>query len=397
MKQCTTPNLLDLAKEYLVGRFNIVSALHLSVSPHSPTLCVVHAAHGATDGLDNPTASFDPDEAQFKALMKVAAERASFDRPDHSIISRADKLKYPYLNQEYYFPIEEGRAEERYLKLFSEKRRVHWVIGVTYDGRPVYIPEDFVYRGGSRDFLYFANESGIAAHPDQLTAVKLAILSRLKADAVMRTWYKQLSPYTISPQYLPMMAQVRIESWHKEGRTLTVSQLDNNYGEVYLAIIRGEKWPCFACGVGITIDQETDVAIMDAIADAEMNFDLLSSYPDDIVPKRYSAIQTCLGHGFYYADFNNSQSLSFLTERKELSKPFKRDVEFSELVRKLDLKLVWLSRPSQSFHVVRVFSPKLVPISYGYGLEHYNHPALSSGGSTTSDVAHSAPHCFMNP
>ncbi len=397
MKQYSTQNLLELAKDSLVSRRGIVNSLHLTVSPHNPTLYIAYATRGAVDGFSDPVASYDPYEAQFRAIMNTVAEHASFSRPKRTAVFRADKLTCPFLNPKKYFPIDESRAMSRFIRPFSTKKQLHWLIGMSYDGRPVYIPEDFVYRGNARDFIYFANESGVAAHPDKITSIKLATISRLKADAVMSTWYKQLSPYTIDPQYMPKIAQLRIENWRKIGRTLTVGQLDNGYGEVYLATIRGEEWPCFACGVGITLDKETDIAIMNAIAEAEKNFELLEGYPEDSAPTNECAIESSLDHGLYYGKQRNVRVLDFLTSRKELSRPFARAENFDELVHKLSLKLYWLSNESASYHVVRVFSPFLVPISYGYGLEHPDHVSLRNGNVQVSEKACMAPHCFMCP
>lgn len=393
-------NLLNDAKECLVGSAHApVSSVQLNVSPYDRELYISTVTQNNYHGFDEPSASFDPEAAQFAALMKAVARKASLNRPKRSIVARPDQLKHPYtyLGPSTFAPLEKDRAAERCLKPFSPFRRYHWVIGTSYDGHPVYIPEDLVYRGSPKDMLYIANASGVAAHPDPLEAIKLATLSRIKADACMRTWYKALAPYRLAPEYLPEQITSRIEHWRELGRTLTVSQLDNDYGEVYLATIRGNNFPCFASGVGITITGETEAALLEAVANVEANFGVLAGFME----KGWQAdnlITMPIDHALHYAEFENQEKLNFLEARTKTARPYSRPkTDFISLARELALTVYWFTSSSERYQAVRVFSPHLVPISYGYGLEHSTHAALSyHEGNVSPDNAHIR-HCFYNP
>ncbi len=386
------------AKENLLINSRSISAVQLSVSPFDHELYLAITAQNNYVSYDTPSFSYDPDEAQFKALMKAVAFRACLTRPDRQIVERADRLTCEYLSPLIYTPLDEKRLSERCLKPFRTNRRVHWTLGTTFDGHPVYVPEDLVYRGRSKDFLYCANDSGVAAHPDQLTAIEDAVMSRIRADACMRTWYKRLEPYIIDPAFLSKEIQSRIEYWHTNGRELIIAQLDNNYGEVYLAILRGPNRPCFVSGVGATITGKTEHAILEAVAAVETNFGLLSGVSCETPSPISNNLTSALDHAIYYCDPKHSQEVEFLTARKNLSPPFRRPpMDFLELVKKLDLVVCWLTKPHATYHVARVFSRHLVPISYGFGLEHSTHEALGHGLIPISETNRCLPHCFYRP
>ena len=386
------------AEENLLINSRIVSAVHLSVSPFDHELYLATTAQNSYVSYDNPAFSYDPDEAQFKALMKAVACRACLSRPDRSIIERADRLNREYLSPLVYTPLEEKRLSERCLKPFRTNRRIHWTLGTSFDGHPVYVPEDLVYRGRAKDFIYYANDSGVAAHPDQLTAIEDAVMSRIRADACMRTWYKRLEPYVIDSALLGERIKSRVEYWRTSGRELIITQLDNSYGEVYLAILRGPNYPCFVSGVGATISGETEGAILEAIAATEANFGLLSGISCVIPSLAANVPISALDQAIYYCDSKHSQDLEFLTARKKLSPPFKRPpIDFLKLVKELELIVCWLTEPRATYHVARVFSRHLVPISYGVGLEHSTHAALEQGSAPVDETNRYLPHCFYRP
>ncbi len=392
------PAALTVAKDSLVGYRSCVSSVQLATSPHDKSLYVAITTNGNQASYYNPTASFNRDDAQFGALMKAVAERALLDRFNHTIRKKAESLPYPYLDPREYLAIEESHTNERFLRPFSIDRRYNWCLGTSYAGHPRYIPEDFVYHPNHRDYLYCSNDSGLAAHPNPLQAVELAIASRLKADAAMRTWYKTLPPYVLDPKSIPEHAQNSIGAWASMGYTLTISQLDTEICEVYLATIRGSAYPCFACGFGATLYGDTNQAILEALANAEANFDLYAGFCNGYESFSQFSIVAPLDHGLYYAQPKNAAKLDFLTERKEQSSPFRRTIgSFYDLAVKLNLTVCWLSVPGATYNVARVFSPYLVPISYGFGIDHSRHPALSRYSAPLCEERRRIPHCFYRP
>lgn len=394
----TTQDLWHTAKESLVTNFGPTTSVQLSASPFNSKLYLSTTANGSCVDYTEPSFSYNPEEAQFKALMKNVASRATFCRPVRPFVERADRLGYSFINPQTFTPLNEACLGDRFLKPFRPNHRIHWVIGTTFNGHPVYIPEDLVFRGDSKDRIYHANDSGVAAHFDQLTAIKEAVLSRIRADACMRTWYKYLEPYVIDQTRLDDEARARIEYWRANGRELIITQLDNDYGEVFLAVLRGPNHPCFVCGVGATISDETDRAISEAIAAAETNFGVLSGFSGERVHITPHGLRTALDHAIYYSDFEHSQATEFLTARKKPCPPFKRQaIDIIELLEKLNVVVCWLTPPNMTYHVVRVFSPNLVPISYGYGMEHCTHEALWQNSAPVDETNSHVPHCFYRP
>lgn len=57
---------------------------------------------------------------------------------------------------------------------------------------------------------------------------------------------------------------------------------------------------------------------------------------------------------------------------------------------KLDTVIVDVSEEDSTLRVVKVLSPKLIPISFGFGARHYSHHSLTC----VVDDTHLMPHYF---
>ena len=109
----STQTLWLSARDNLLSNSGPISSVHLSVSPFDHELYLATTSnHGYLD-YDDPSFSYDPDEAQFKALMKAVATRTAFCRPARHIIERADRLSHAYFNPIRFAPLEENRAAAR--------------------------------------------------------------------------------------------------------------------------------------------------------------------------------------------------------------------------------------------------------------------------------------------
>ena len=138
-------------------------------------------------------------------------------------------------------------------------------------------------------------------------------------------------------------------------------------------------------------------AIRKALEEAEQNY---NSFAEDEKNHMYlprKAVISPLDHGIYYAGLLSRRSnLSWLWSGDELEKLPEISKTLADAAGDLELTSVILSERNNDtknipLWVVRVFSPKLVPISYGNNVLHYDHPSIDFD---VYDGAIKEPHFF---
>ena len=318
------------------------------------------------------------DRDQYLAINKALAEaieRAySMRPPKHQTYAKPSKL-HSYLNPTVFIPLDDTQAELYGLIPFSHhNRKLHWVEGEMSLGGTVYVPTDMVYYDyPSKDRLYWGNSSGVAAHLSRELATKAAIAELIERDAIMRTWFYQTAPAQVFLSGYPRL-QARQDYWRDQGRRLFIFHLESTYGNVYLAAIVGSSWPAFVCGAAATLDADIESAMEKAVGEAELNFDstnLEAKIPAD-------RVCTPEEHGLFYANPDNLKYVEYLwsSEATDRSDFFVLVDSLDTLRKKLDVSLVWLNGDDEPLKVVRAFSPRPIPISFGSLLLHDSHPAV---------------------
>ena len=287
-----------------------------------------------------------------------------------------------WLDPKDYFPLTHEQASSCGLKDFTEDLPITWVKGFNYnpDGyREVYIPTDLVYYGQklSENRIYFGHSSGIAAYSDIKNAETRAIVELIERDALMRNWYTRESPPILSDKLLPIHALNRREHWKKQNRELFILEMPSPYGKVFEAIITSNvEYPHFISGAAATIGSNYEETINKALQEAEYN--LLLQLNRGIKPRiEEEKVDTPSDHGELYYALEKSKELDWLKSGKVIDEftDFSK-MEFYKLRTTLNITTVDMSLPGSELSVVRVFSPKLVPINFGYNTAHYTHPEL---------------------
>ena len=262
---------------------------------------------------------------------------------------------------------------------FTEDLPISWTKGVSFDGSEIYIPSDIVYYGQktSENKIYIGHSSGIAAYSDSEEAQKRALTELIERDALMRNWYSRKSPDIVNEEILPIHIRKRIRHWAKQNRKLAILQLPSDYGWVFESIIIGNEYPFFVSGAAATIDPDlVENTIIKALQEAEYNLLLTLKNPkkSEISPQEVS---TPSDHGLVYYFQYNAKTISWLW-KGVVEETFKNPKYFGykKLLYVLETSTVDLSESNSTLKVVRVFSPKLVPINFGFNSAHYTHPSL---------------------
>lgn len=282
-----------------------------------------------------------------------------------------------WLNPNILAPLTEEQSRKCGLTPFSECLVIDWTLGKTFDGNSVYIPSDIVFYGQNdhENRIYYGHSSGIAAHTNFGEAKKRALVELIERDALMRNWYARTSPRRIGIEDLPVHAKKRTRYWQAQGRKLIVLQLPSRYGYVFETIFVSKTYPFFVSGAAATIDDGVDEAILKSLMEAEYNLLLCLRYPSQAELNPEEAL-TPTDHGKVYHIEKNAKTLSWLWAGEAGPIESRNFCEFSKLKEKLEIVTVDLSERNAPIKVVRVFSPKLAPINFGFHAAHYTHPEL---------------------
>ena len=399
--------------DFEIKRFDKIRFVENHVGDDYPVKNVWTQAFGENGSFFGATATYldESGNAQYAgaaspsytdAVFKAAIEgyerwvsgqvRADFRGP-------ANQVPGKWLDPRQYFPLTEKQSRKCGVKLFTEDLVINWTLGVDYNGTDIFVPADIVYYGqkGDENRIYFGHSSGVAAHFDFEEAKKRAAIELIERDAIMTNWFTQEPPYIIDEKILPIHARKRIAHWMERNRKMTILQIPSDFGMVFETVITSEEYPCFVCGAAATIDTESiDDAILKSLQEAEYNLLLALRYPNTeaIEP---SSVSTPVDHGRFYHFKENAEELRWLWQDGISRSCFEEGIKVNDLdwfyKRRLKLTTVELSDENSDLKVVRVFSPLLVPINFGFYSAHFMHPIVrSSPGIYPGSL--SMPHYF---
>ena len=288
-------------------------------------------------------------------------------------------------------PLTYFQAGKSGVKFFDQKLPIDWTLGTRFDGKRICVPSDMVYYGhrDGENRIYYGNSSGTAAFTDLEEAKKRALVELIEGDALMRNWFSRKSPDIISHKALPDVIKIRISKWKKKGRTLYILEIPSEYGKVFEAIFVSEKYPCFVSGAAATIDSgKICDTIKKAVNEAEFNLEFAIKYPSEAKTKMKKIVLP-VDHGRFYYSKQNAKKLSWLWHGKIVKSASKiNEISFEDLCEKLQAISVDLSDENSSLKVVKMISPKLVPINFGYYTAHFLHVGVEKLSSKSLKLPH---------
>ncbi len=328
-------------------------------------------------------------KAMFEGYGRWASEQARVD-----FHGKVKYLQDHWLDPREIMPLTFKQAKKSGLKTFNKELPIDWTIGRNYDGTVVFVPSDLVYHGREtrENRIYWGHSSGVAAYTNFDEAVKLATVELIERDALMRSWYLRKKPKIVSQRILPTYVMKRVLYWYRRCRKMMVLEVPSEYGWVFEVIVVSDVYPCFVSGTAATIDREDILKTMvRAMEEAEYNLCLAIQYPCDykVDPQ---AVATPMMHETVYHLSRYAKKLEWLWSGEMTNEITERAPhELGELESKLKLVTVDLSVLGSELKVARVFSPKLVPINFGFNTAHYTHPEIR--GKIDPESLES-PHCF---
>jgi hypothetical protein len=143
---------------------------------------------------------------------------------------------------------------------------------------------------------------------------------------------------------------------------------------VATVIMVSDSYPCFAAGAAASIDSFEDAAVK-AFRETELQLASLTMMPE-MSPIAPEHVRSIVDHAQLYLRPDYIGQLTWLWSGKEVQTIPVPSANTEELYEELDAIVVKLSPENSPLKVMRTLSPKLIPLSFGYGLTHYTHPAV---------------------
>ncbi len=355
-----------------------------------------NADYSGSGGLFSFGTAYSPELAKIKAIAE-ANERYVAGKLKFDIKSSAANLDGQWLDpRSIRLLTDEQYDKHNYIDRFSEDIEIEWILGKQTDGSDIYVPIDLVFYPLDktiikRKIIADADSSGMAAYPDKQIAIRRALLELIERDATMSMWLKKEAPNRISTASLPLFAKNRVEFWRTQDRRVEVLNLSHDDIPIFNVIIRSENdFPFMVSGAAAS-DNDSNEALRKAFQEAELGYSMAQNMKNrpttQIEPKDVFSPED---HGkFYYLDTYKTEvewlwSSGFISYDTLSAKSPTVDI-----IDKYNPISVDLSQDGEPLSVVRVLCPELVPINFGFGNEHYSHPAIG-----LKSYSPAAPHFF---
>lgn len=331
-------------------------------------------------------------DAKLKAIAE-GYERQQSSCFFYDVQASARDLAGHWLDPRIIAPLTDAQyVQLPHLQKFSEDLEIEWVKGVNYTGETVFVPTDLVFYSTpklDRKLVVDTCSSGFAAYTDLVGAIDRGLLEIVERDSLMHSWYEKRSPRMLDYTILPLHLQNRAKYWSSRGHDVVVLDMSQMGVVIIEVVITSDSYPCFVSGASSSLGS-FDEATLKAFQEAESRliYGLNEQSTRELTPEH---VHSVLDHEVLYAQSRRyHEYLEFLFEG-EISKTIpKVTTSIDTLRHKLDAVVVNVSEEDSALRVVKVLSPKLVPISFGFGAGHYSHHSLSC----VVDDARLMPHYF---
>jgi thiazole/oxazole-forming peptide maturase SagD family component len=333
--------------------------------------------------------------AMFKAAVE-GYERYRSTTPRVDSYGKAKNLTKPFISPNELFPLNEDQLSKVELSSFNEDLSIGWTLGKRVsDNSEVYVPSDYVFYPEKKignNKIYYGNSSGIAAFSNYDEAIKRGLTELIERDALMKTWYYRQSPDIISYEVLPTHIKNRIDYYKSINRDLYILLLPSSHALVIHVLIIGKSYPFISSGAAASINNDLESAATKALQEAEYSFQLESKNQDKNYILNVSDVHTPMDHAKYYQSSERLKLLSWLWEGQTTHFIPQQKNVIPNLINSLNCVIVDLSENGFPIKVVRVISPILTPISFGYNLSLFNHPSLEKSQIHPDSIIY--PHYF---
>jgi thiazole/oxazole-forming peptide maturase SagD family component len=343
--------------------------------------------------------SFATGNTQSEAVLKSIAEgyeRFSLELYRSERFEAASRLEQPFLDPRVVTPYEAKQYKVlRGLIPFNPNLKVHWVEGRRLrDQSLIWVPSDLVFyenrlSANKHAQCYLSNSSGVAAHFDKQIAIQTGLRELIERDAFSLTWYCKRKVFAIPHADLSDDLRDRMNQWKRLGYKVTLLDLTVDGPSVVLAMISASnKKPALFSGASCR--DEINEAANRAFDEAEFMGMTWQGRMDGGL--KADQVYSPDDHGRFYINPKRLAHANWLIEAPERSprktltlNPYQYDPIVVDITPKPNLS---------DLKVVRVLSPLLLPINFGWGSEHCGHKRMGVVGLCAEEKYPAIPHFF---
>lgn len=380
---CNKKDLLGQAAEYVSSRAKIKvdgnAALDEASLRYGSASCEL--SQFSVGGGASTLSTVAKNKAVVESYERYVSTQSRVD-----FVGPADSVDGAWLDPRLIAPISKEQAKRRGLSVFTEELPIGWTCGYMLNGKSVMVPTDLVYYGhdhGEHPICY-GNSSGIAAYTDYETALNKAVLELVERDAIMQNWFSRESPIVVSEGVLSLHLRRRASYWRTRGYNMYVLSLPSDYAIAVEVVLVGPGTPCFSAGASADVDFAEAAQKAYEEAECGLVYSLRKKHPA-IDPTKVSSPAD---HGELYARQSYIGNIEWLWRGRTSSAVPTFHGDICNVVESVDPVIVNLSESGSPVKVIRALSPKLVPISFGYGNDYYLHPAIKRFDPDSQQLPH---------
>ena len=342
-------------------------------------------------------------ESTIKCLAE-AYERYSSTEYKLQNYSKAVDLDAQYLNPNLIYPLHNEFYNNNpiYQKFDPDSQRYFVKGKFLTSNKTVYVPIELIYFPVSNKVLgykkhIFGNSTGTACHFDEQLALQSCILECIERDAFATSWYSGSGISQILDDDLPnWLIQKKIE-WQKLGYKVYILNITKDSLPVVLSIIYSkDQFP--ALGTGCACRLTFEESIESAFLECEQGFmnwiNSKHKIPNDIEPQN---ISRAWHHPALYSQGQNIEYLKpFLESKFESIANIYNLQTLESVISKFNFARFDLKIPSnkEDLWVIKVISPTLMPLNFGFGNEPFLHSRLNELNLAWSKPYPAFPHFF---
>lgn len=376
-------------KAYTMPRY-VVVAEYASSDPETPK---------EDEKFNTSTgAGFSLQEATVKALGE-AFERQVSGNVRTDIICTRNAVPYPVYDLCDGAPLHQSYLNRTGLISRSNDVEIGWVTGSRLaDGETIASPIDQVFYPvlpkDQRDGLaYNATSTGVAVHPERPKAIQGALFELIERDAIGVTWYGRRTPPVIPQEYWSNAIRNRVDCLRKYvKREIIFCNLTLDSIPVVMCVFKGDTYPYLT--TGSSAHSNYQIAMSKALDEAELAFHSFRGFPTKKRTIEPGNVRSVTDHAILWASRAWSNQLEWLLAGPTAPPP-ENTCSWKVLVEKFDPAVIdLLPKSKSSLSAVRVVSKVLMPITFGYGAEHYRHPRVMMLGYDWEWSYPALPHCL---
>ena len=319
--------------------------------------------------------------AETKAVMEAVERTVPGRLPATLVRSAADQLGDAWIGLDVIHPMTDAQIQRHGYARFSSSDPWEWIAGRSaVDAcKRVWVPIDAVCYplaglGLGRKPGYETSSSGLAAHHTRKLAEENALAELVERDCVIRNWRAAEPPALILQDGLAAPALKRVSFIRSLGYALDIADLSDHGAHVVSAMAHDPaRWPAFTQGSSASFRDSTE-ALCKALDECILG----------IVHQRNAAVEDLDptdvrgpdDHGFLYFSTKYVDKLSYL-----FAGPVQRLANTCRGPQELLKDVVFVDLDGQGEPpVVRALCPRLVPIGFGYDMDHLTHPDMPKRG-----------------